>query len=75
MAKIYDQNQKNEPGREFRPGQQEQAKKSGVTLVIGIILALLIIFMLYRMASGGEGNPTELIANIPIVSSFYVSDR
>lgn len=74
MAKIYDQNQKNEPGRELRPGQPEHAKKSGMVLFIGIIVALLIIFMLYRMARSEELDLADLMASSPIVSSFYAAN-
>ena len=72
MAKIYDQNQKNEPGREMKPGH-EHAKKSGMVLMIGIILAILIVFMLYRMARGEEFDVAAMVASAPIVSSFYVT--
>lgn len=69
MAKIYDQ--KNEPGK---PGEPEQVQKRGMMLVIGIILALLVIFVVYRMASGEELSLTEVLATTPIVSSFYVTE-
>jgi hypothetical protein len=72
MAKIYDQNQKNEPGREMRPGH-EHAKKSGMMLLIGIVVALVIIFMLYRRARGEEFDVAAMVASAPIVSSFYVT--
>lgn len=70
MAKIYDK--KNEPGRQFRSGQPEEAKRSAMVLFIGIILAILIVFMLYRIASGEDFNVTEMMVNNAIVSSFYV---
>lgn len=73
MAKIYDQ--KNQPGRQFRSGQQEEAKRSAMVLFIGIILAILIVFMLYRIASGHDLDLTGMVANNPVVSSFYVTDR
>ena len=71
MAKIYDR--KNEPGRPFRPGQQEDAKRSATVLFIGIILAILIVFMLYRIASGEDLSVTDLMASVPLVSTIYVA--
>ena len=76
MAKIYDRNQRSEPGKEYKPPTEPvQVQKRAMAILVALILGLVVVLLLYRMARGEDQYLSRAIANVPVLASFHLVDR
>lgn len=74
MAKIYDQNQRTEPGKGYKPPTESvQAQKRAMAILVALILGLVIVLLLYRMARSEDLAGSA--GNVSVESAAYVNDR